>query len=247
MMEYMPDGCIDMILCDLPYGTTKNEWDTLIPFDGLWKAYSRIIKPTGAIVLFSQMPFTAELVMSNKRMFRYEWIWQKSNGTGFLNAKKMPLKTHENICVFYKKAPAYHPQMRTGFKPYRIRSGKASQNYGEQVSVESKSSGERYPVDIIHFNGVNMMSANKKKHPTQKPVDLLQYLIRTYSKKGDVILDNCMGSGSTGVACLPLERNFIGIEKNEGFFQMSSQRIDDVQRALWGTATQVIECADCIA
>lgn len=184
IMQGIPDESIDMILCDLPYGTTKNAWDTLIPFDALWTAYGRIIKPHGAIILFSQQPFTAELIMSNKKMFRYEWIWQKANATGFLNAKKMPLKCHENVLVFYKKLPVYNPQMRTGFKPYRIKSGKQSKNYGEQTTVETVSNGERYPIDIIQFAGVNMMDGAKTEHPTQKPVDLLEYLIRTYSTGG---------------------------------------------------------------
>lgn len=238
IMQSIPDESVDMILCDLPYGTTKNAWDTLIPFDALWMAYGRIIKPHGAIILFSQQPFTAELIMSNKKMFRYEWIWQKANATGFLNAKKMPLKCHENILVFYKKLPVYNPQMRTGFKPYRIKSGKQSKNYGEQTTVETVSNGERYPIDIIQFAGVNMMDGAKTEHPTQKPVDLLEYLIRTYSVGGDTILDNCMGSGSTGVAALATQRNFIGVEQDPEFFEIAYQRINKVQKALFGTEVQ---------
>ena len=234
LMLKIPDNSVDMVLCDLPYGTTKNNWDALIPFNELWDSYERVIKRNGAIVLFSQQPFTSELIMSNRKIFRYEWIWQKANGTGFLNAKKMPLKSHENICVFYKKSPVYNPQMRTGFKPYRIKSGKASENYGSQIQVESTSNGERYPIDIIQFNGVNMMSGEKVGHPTQKPVSLLEYLIRTYSNPGDTILDNCMGSGSTGVACMAEGRNFIGMEKEDKYFQIAKNRIENVRNVIYG-------------
>lgn len=235
MQDQIKDESVDMILCDLPYGTTKNKWDAVIPFADLWKQYERVIKLHGAIVLFSQQPFTAELIMSNKKLFRYEWIWQKANATGFLNAKKMPMKCHENILVFYKKLPTYSPQMRIGFKPYKIKSGKQSKNYGDQVSVETVSNGDRYPIDIIQFAGVNMMDGAKTEHPTQKPVDLLMYLIRTYSKGGDVILDNCMGSGSTGVACMATGRNFIGIEKDEKYYSIAQDRISRVKNVIYGT------------
>ena len=221
LMKEIPDESIDMILCDLPYGTTKNKWDSVIPLNKLWKSYERIIKDNGAIVLFSQMPFSAELVHSNLKLFKYEWIWQKDNGTGFLNAKKMPLKIHENILVFYKKLPLYNPQMRTGFKPYKCKQGRHSTNYGayEQGHI-TESNGERYPIDIIKFK------KDSGLHPTQKPVALLEYLIKTYTNEGETILDNCMGSGSTGVACININRNFIGYELDEHYFQIAKERLE---------------------
>lgn len=221
LMKDIPDESIDMILCDLPYGTTKNKWDSVIPLNKLWKSYERIIKDNGAIVLFSQMPFSAELVHSNLKLFKYEWIWQKDNGTGFLNAKKMPLKIHENILVFYKKLPLYNPQMRTGFKPYKCKQGRHSTNYGayEQGHI-TESNGERYPIDIIKFK------KDSGLHPTQKPVELLEYLIKTYTNENETVLDNCMGSGSTGVACVNTNRNFIGYELDEHYFQIAKERLE---------------------
>ena len=222
LMKDIPDKSIDMVLCDLPYGTTKNKWDSVIPLNKLWKQYERIIKDNGAIVLFSQMPFSAELVHSNLKLFKYEWIWQKDNGTGFLNAKKMPLKIHENILVFYKKLPLYNPQMRTGFKPYKCKQGRHSTNYGayEQGHI-TESNGERYPIDIIKFK------KDSGLHPTQKPVELLEYLIKTYTNEGETVLDNCMGSGSTGIACINTNRNFIGYELNEKYFEIAEKRINE--------------------
>ena len=221
LMKEIPNESIDMILCDLPYGTTKNKWDSVIPLNKLWKSYERIIKDNGAIVLFSQMPFSAELVHSNLKLFKYEWIWEKDNGTGFLNAKKMPLKIHENILVFYKKLPLYNPQMRTGFKPYKCKQGRHSTNYGayEQGHI-TESNGERYPIDIIKFK------KDSGLHPTQKPVELLEYLIKTYTNENETVLDNCMGSGSTGVACINTNRNFIGYELDEHYFQIAKERLE---------------------
>ena len=222
LMKDIPDKSIDMILCDLPYGTTKNKWDSVIPLNKLWEQYERMIKDNGAIVLFSQMPFSAELVHSNLKLFKYEWIWQKDNGTGFLNAKKMPLKIHENILVFYKKLPLYNPQMRTGFKPYKCKQGRHSTNYGayEQGHI-TESNGERYPIDIIKFK------KDSGLHPTQKPVELLEYLIKTYTNENETVLDNCMGSGSTGVACINTNRNFIGYELDEKYFEIAEKRINE--------------------
>lgn len=224
IMKDISDNSVDMILCDLPYGTTRNKWDSIIPLDSLWGEYERIIKDNGAIVLFSQMPFSAELVHSNLKLFRYEWIWEKDNGTGFLNAKKMPLKIHENIEIFYKKKPTYNPQMRKGFKPYTQMSGRGSTNYGEQVRVKTVNDGDRFPIDIIIFQ-----RDKEKVHPTQKPVELLEYLIKTYSNENDLVLDNCMGSGSTGVACVNTNRNFIGIELDEKYFNIAKQRIENAE------------------
>lgn len=220
LMKDIPNKSIDLILCDLPYGTTQNKWDTVIPFDKLWAQYNRIIKDNGAIVLFSQMPFGANLIMSNPKMFRYEWVWEKENSTGFLNAKKMPLKKHENILVFYKHLPTYNPQMREGFKPYSMESGKGSNNYGTYSSIHSESDGKRYPIDIIKFN-----RDKSGLHPTQKPVALLEYLVKTYTNEGDTVLDNCMGSGSTGVACKNTNRQFIGMELDEKYFNIARERL----------------------
>lgn len=182
--------------------------------------YNRIVKDNTPIVLFSQMPFTATLVKSNFPLFKYEWIWQKQQGTGYLNAKKMPLKAHENILVFYKKLPLYNPQMRTGFKPYSCKRGKNSSSYHEHFHVVTVSNGERYPIDILEF-----AYDKQKLHPTQKPVALLEYLIKTYTNEGATVLDNCMGSGSTCVACINTNRNYIGFELNENYFNIAKERI----------------------
>lgn len=223
LMKNIPDKSIDMILCDLPYGTTHNKWDTVIPFDKLWAQYSRIIKDHGAIVLFSQMPFGASLIMSNPKMFRYEWIWEKNQAAGFLNAKKMPLRKHENILVFYKHLPTYNPQGLIKLDEPIQEEGSANRN-GENYGVADKSfirTHTNYPTDIITF------SKDAGYHPTQKPVDLLEYLIKTYTNEGDLVLDNCMGSGSTGVACVNTNRDFIGMELNEEYFKIACERVEE--------------------
>lgn len=233
-MKSIPDGSIDCIICDLPYGTTRNAWDSIIPLDNLWSEYKRIIKERGAIVLFSQQPFTSVLAMSNLEMLKYEWIWQKPMATGFLNSKFAPMKSHENILVFSKSAACfvkdkndamvYNPQMRTG-KPYSTKNSLVSRssNYDRKNirSYQTVNDGSQYyPRDIITF------SLDKEKfHPTQKPVSLLKYLILTYSNKGDTILDNCMGSGTTALACIDTGRNFIGFEKEKKYFDIAMQRI----------------------
>ena len=233
LMNKIPDKSVDMVLCDLPFGTTKNEWDKPLPFDALWEQYNRIIKDNGAIVLFSQMPFTAELNMSNLKMFRYEWIWQKTKCTGFMNAKKMPMKSHENICVFYKKLPTYNPQgIQTGvqIKTGRSRKGN-SRNYGKTGcgNPEYIQTITGYPKDIICFSN----PSNKGHlHSNQKPVALLEYLIKTYTNEGEVVLDNCMGSGSTGVACINTNRKFIGIELDEKYFEIACERVNEVEKIL---------------
>lgn len=221
-MQKIPNKSIDMILCDLPYGTTKNKWDCIIPLDKLWIQYKRVIKDNGAIVLFAQTPFDKVLGYSNLQMLKYEWIWQKENGTGFLNSKKMPLKNHENILVFYKKLPCYNPQMRTGFKPYKCKQGSGSSNWNyneEQSGHITENNGERFPIDVLQFNRESGF------HPTQKPVELCEYLIKTYTNEGETVLDNAMGSCSTGVACLNTNRNFIGIEKEKHYFDISVERM----------------------
>lgn len=224
VMKEIEDKSVDMILCDLPYGTTRNKWDNVIPFDKLWKQYERIIKDNGAIVLFAQTPFDKVLGSSNLKLLKYEWIWEKNKTTGFLNSKKMPLKAHENILIFYKKLPIYNPQglvkkeIPTINKGSRGRMSEVS-NYGV-ANKDAVQEYENYPRDVLKF-GVVM----KPIHPTQKPVDLLEYLIKTYSNEGETVLDNCMGSGSTGVACLNTNRRFIGIELDEGYYDIASRRM----------------------
>lgn len=220
LMATLPDASIDMVMCDLPYGTTQNKWDSVIDLAQLWAQYERICR--GAIVLTAQAPFDKILGASNIKMLKYEWIWQKEAGTGFLNAKKAPLKDHENVLVFYKSQPTYNPQMRTGFKPYKCKQGGVGSNYGS-VNPEniSESNGDRYPLTVLQF------SRDKEKvHPTQKPVALMEYLIRTYTNEGDTVLDNCMGSGTTGVACINTGHNFVGMERDDKYFAIAEDRIN---------------------
>ena len=221
-MKRIDDKSIDMILCDLPYGMTYNKWDTVIPLDKLWEQYERIIKDNGAIVLTAQTPFDKVLGTSNLKMLRYEWIWEKENATGFLNAKKQPLRKHENILVFYKRLPLYNPQMGKGKSYTAVRKEKPSLNYyNNQKMTKTVSDGERYPVSIIKFN-----RDKEKLHPTQKPVALFEYLIKTYTDEGEIVLDNCIGSGTTAVACLNTNRNFIGFEKEESYYNIANKRIE---------------------
>ena len=209
---------------------TQNKWDSVIPLDELWKQYRRIVKDEGAIVLTSQGMFTAELMVSNPKMFRYKWVWEKSKSTNFLNAKKQPLRKHEDVCVFYKKQPVYHPQMIEG-EPYDkgIRKNQLSGSYGDFQPVHVHSDGKRYPTDIIYFKTAE--SEGKVFHPTQKPVELGRYFVRTYTNPGDVVLDNTSGSGSFLVAALLEGRNFIGIEKNENVALFKKGDIDYIQVA----------------
>lgn len=220
VMKDIPDGSVDMILADLPYGTTRNRWDSIIPLDKLWDQYERVIKIDGAIVLTAQTPFDKVLGMSNLKMLRYEWIWEKTQGTGHLNAKKMPMKNHENILVFYKRLPTYNPQMTIG-EPYTQKSGRASSNYNPQIQVVTKNKGERYPLTVQRFK------SEKGFHPTQKPVELFEYLIKTYTNKDDIVLDNCIGSGTTAVAAINTNRNFIGIEKEWEYCEIANERIKE--------------------
>lgn len=214
VLKLFPAKSIDLILCDLPYGTTQNEWDFDIPLDKLWRLYERIIKDKGVVVLTSQGKFTAKLILSNEKLFRYKLVWEKSKATNFLNVKKQPLRVHEDICIFYKDQPTYHPQMRNG-TPYNkgVRKNQLTGSYGDFNPVLVKSDGERYPTDVIYFKTAE--SEGPIYHPTQKPVALAQYLIRTYTNPGDIVLDNTCGSGSFLVAAVLENRQFIGIEKNE--------------------------------
>lgn len=231
-LELLPtiqDNSIDMILADLPYGMTANKWDSVIPLKPLFEQYQRIIKDHGAVLLFGRGKFGASLIMNapKKMPYRYDWVWQKTLPVGFLNTNRMPLRAHENIYVFYKHLPTYNPQMRTGFKPYDRGhvADKGGRNYGTLSNNYNprKSSGDRFPVDVITFSNGN----NYTVHPTQKPVDLLEYLIKTYTNEGMTVLDNCMGSGSTGVAAKHLKRNFIGMELNKEYFEIAKQRIEN--------------------
>lgn len=246
IMKQLPDKSIDMVLCDLPYGTTQNKWDSVIPLGELWQQYRRIVKDDGAIVLTSQGMFTAELMVSNPKMFRYKWIWEKSKSTNFLNAKKQPLRKHEDVCVFYRRQPVYHPQMIDG-EPYDkgIRKNQMSGSYGDFQPVHVHSDGKRYPTDIIYFKTAE--SEGKVFHPTQKPVELGRYFVRTYTNPGDIVLDNTSGSGSFLVAALLEGRNFIGIEKNENvalfkkgdinYITVTKQRLRDA----WNSMSQEVK------
>ena len=214
---------VDAIICDLPYGTTACKWDTIIPFDKLWEQYERIIKPNGAIVLTASQPFTSALIMSNTNMFRYEWIWEKTLFSNFALVKKQPAKLHENILVFYKKQPTYNPQMQEG-KPYSDKPRKRTMGVindaiGMKKAIENK--GERYPSSVQKFSNGN----NGTQHPTQKPIELFEYLIKTYTNENETVLDNTMGSGTTGVACKNTNRRFIGIEKDDKYFEIAENRI----------------------
>lgn len=229
-MKLIPDKSVDMILCDLPYGTTQNKWDSCISFEKLWEQYLRIIKTNGAIVLTSHGIFTAKLILSQEKYFKYKWVWEKSKPTNFLNAKKQPLRKHEDVCVFYQKQPTYNPQMKDG-EPYNkgIRKKQLTGCYGDYNQSEVASEGSRYPTDIIYFKTAE--SEGKVWHPTQKPIELGKYFIRTYSNPGDIILDNAFGSGSFLVSALLEGRNFIGIEKNENALLFKKEKIDYIKIA----------------
>lgn len=224
-MREIPNESIDMILCDLPYGMTQNGWDSYISLPQLWNEYLRIIKPAGVIALTSAGVFTAKLIISNEELFRYKWVWEKSKPTNFLNAKKQPLRKHEDICIFYKNQPVYHPQMTQGEAYDKgTRKDQLSGSYGDFKPVRVKSDGERYPTDIIYCKTAEAEGA--VYHPTQKPVELGRYLIRTYTNPGDIVLDNTCGSGSFLVAAMQEGRNFIGIEKNENTALFKKKNID---------------------
>lgn len=229
-MKRIPNNSIDMILCDLPYGLTQNQWDSYLPLDLLWAQYWRVIKPNGAIVLTSQGLFTAQLILSQPKYFKYKLVWEKSKPTNFLNAKKQPLRKHEDICVFYKKQPTYNPQMTKG-EPYNkgVRKNQLTGSYGEFKPAHVRSNGDRYPTDIIYVKTAE--AEGSVVHPTQKPIELGRYLIRTYSNPNDVILDNTFGSGSFLVAALMEGRNFIGIEKNEAVSLFKKDKVNYIEVA----------------
>ncbi len=232
-MAEIPDGSVDMVLCDLPYGTTACKWDVVIPFEPLWAAYRRVCKRNAAIVLSASQPFTSALVMSNPKMFAYEWVWEKSKASNFLLARKQPLKAHENILVFSDGAPRYFPQMDSG-KPFKGagRSKKGSKtdlvNDVPNPAFRNDNEGTRFPRSVRYFVTAESEGCH---HPTQKPVALMEYLIRTYTRENELVLDNTMGSGTTGVACGNLGRRFIGIERDEGYFAAARQRIEAAYNA----------------
>ena len=223
-MNRIEDKSVDMILCDLPYGTTQNKWDSVIPLDLLWEQYKRIIKDNGAIVLTGQSLFSAKMIVSNEKMYRYSLIWEKTKAGGFLNARRMPLQSHEDILVFYKKLSTYNPQMEKG-KPYSVKhsSNGDGKNYNkfERTGTISVNNGIRFPRSILKISNSNYNSL----HPTQKPVDLFEYLIKTYTNEGDIVLDNCMGSGTTAIACMNTNRNYIGFELDKGYYDIILERI----------------------
>lgn len=224
-LEILPtitDNSVDMLLVDLPYGTTACKWDSIIPLDKLWEQYNRICKNSAAMVFTAAQPFTTILAASNLNNFRYEWIWEKSQGTNPMNAKVMPLKSHENILVFYRNKPVYNPQMwySTPYSGFSSDTSKIGEVYGDAKSKHRDNpEGSRYPKTILKFK------QEKGSHPTQKPVGLMEYLIKTYTNEGDIVLDNTMGSGTTGVACMNTNRDFIGIEMEQKYFNIAKDRI----------------------
>lgn len=224
LMKEIPDASVDMILCDLPYGTTACAWDQIIPFDAMWEQYRRLTKKNAAITLTSSQPFTTSLIVSNMGEFRYTWVWEKEQGVNFLLSKKQPMKVHEDVCVFYRAQPTYNPQMTPG-RPYISGKGDSGEVTGNITKTKTKNEGSRYPRSIQAINRETGL------HPTQKPVALMEYLIRTYTNEGDTVLDNCMGSGTTGVACVNTNRNFIGIEKDEKYFAIAQKRINEALAA----------------
>ena len=254
VMKNISDKSIDMILCDLPYGmTSRNKWDIIIPFDKLWNQYTRIIKDNSAIVLFGKQPFTSMMIMSNPKIYKYNMIWRKNLKSGHLNTKRIPMGAYEDIMVFYKKQPIYNPQKipRTYQKPSKKSYYTESTNYGRQRGdyIDNQSNW-LYPDDVIDYeDGANLdaldlenemlyikcvHNSSGKLHPTQKPVELLEWLIKTYTNENMTILDNCMGSGSTGVACLNTNRKFIGIEMDENYFNIAKERLENVKLSYKG-------------
>jgi len=233
-MKRIPDGSVDCIICDLPYGTTACKWDSVIPLDELWRQYKRIVKPNCAIVLFGQEPFSTMLRVSNFGCWKYDWIWDKKSKQGFLNAKKRPLKQHELISVFSYGTPVYHPQMIIKGRPRQKgapsnRIGDGDSAYGKFEYIQQEKNNEYYPSTILEFSNASHVDV---WHPTQKPVDLLCYLIRTYSNVGGVILDNCIGSGTTAIACIREKRHFIGFELNKEYYDKACERIEQEKAEL---------------
>ena len=225
LMSDIPDGSVDMIMADPPYGTTACKWDSIIPLEPMWAHLKRVIKKNGAIVLTASQPFTTTLISSNMGMFKYCWVWIKEKGKGHLNCKIMPLKSVEDVCVFYSHQVTYNPQFGHGAPYTKLNCNKQTLNkgvYGKvNVSNNTVNAGKRFPKTDLHFSGLQ-----RTVHPTQKPVALMEYLIKTYTNEGETVLDFCMGSGTTGVASRNLNRDFIGIEKDESYFEIAQERLD---------------------
>jgi len=227
MPKHIEDKSIDMIFCDLPYGTTQNKWDSVIPLDKLWSEYKRVIKDNGAIVLFAAQPFTSALIMSNPKMFKYDWVWQKPKGTGHLNAKKQPMRDKEDVLVFYKKQCTYNPQMTEG-TPYKDKAGKdhtkstsMTGSYGNYTNYREVNKGVRYPKQVQKFGVVERGTL----HPTEKPLEIVEYMIKTYTNEGELILDNTCGSGTTGLGAKNLNRNYIMMEQDPKYYEIACKRV----------------------
>lgn len=249
-MDKIADHSIDAIICDLPYGTTACKWDTVIPFEPLWEQYKRIIKPRGAIVLFGSQPFTSALVMSNVEWFRYEWIWEKDRGANFLQANIQPLKAHENVLVFGEYNPDYNPQKTNRKKrgrrnandlnnPQRIKAGLTVERF---VSSDKYERNKRMPRTVQYYARAITRAQGGMLHPTQKPVPLLEYLIKTYTNEGEMVLDSTMGSGTCGVAAVNTGRSFVGIELDAGYFEIAETRIEKAQNEIVQLELEGVAC-----
>lgn len=224
-LQKIEDDSVDLLLTDLPYGTTNCKWDSILPLDSLWTEYNRVCKVNAAMIFTSAQPFTSVLVMSNPKNFKYTWVWEKSKATGYLNAKKMPMRAHEDICVFYRKPPVYNPQMWQSTPYDKGTAHRPTDVYGKQVATTVKNdTGLRYPRSVQYFKTAE--SEGKSIHPTQKPISLMSYLIRTYTNPGSIVLDNAMGVGTTGIAAKSTGRSFIGIEIDEAYFLEAKKRIE---------------------
>jgi DNA modification methylase len=218
-MREIPDQSVDLVLADLPYGATQNKWDSVIPLEPLWEAYWRVCR--GAVALTASQPFTSLLVASQLKHFKYDWTWRKPKGTGHLNAKKQPMRDKEDIVVFYRQQPTYNPQFTTG-EPFGNKRGSNTSSYGQHGTLNYENDGRRYPKQVLEFGVVERDTL----HPTQKPVELMEYMVLTYTNEGDTVLDNTMGSGTTGVACINTNRNFIGVEQDRGYFEIAWKRLE---------------------
>lgn len=235
VMASIPDASVDLILCDLPYGTTACKWDSVIPFEPLWAQYRRTAKRNAAIVLTASQPFTTALISSNMREFRYCWVWDKTRGSNFQNARHQPMKSHEDVCVFFRSKPIYTPQWWYS-TPYMVMGGVRSRSIeglsgGSCANIHpgtSSEDGRRFPLSILRLK-----RDGDRVHPTQKPVALMEYLIRTYTHSGDMVMDNCVGSGTTGVACIRTGRKFIGIELDEGYCEIAAKRMREAESHLF--------------
>ena len=229
MMKDIPDGSVDIVLCDPPYGTIYCKWDNVISFAEMWKQYNRIVKEDGVVALFALQPFATKLIGSNLKRYRYSWYWIKNNKTGHMFAKLQPMRQVEEVCIFYKKHPTYLPQGLIELESAKVNRTRATQDSVYRVDKNDNVSVQKYtnyPSNVLQFDS-DAKSGTGRLHPTQKPVDLLEYLVRTYTNPGETVLDNCMGSGSTGVACVNTGRNFIGVELDDNYFEIAEKRIGE--------------------